>query len=199
MSRWPSPHSERAPHFSLDTGVGPQLLPFRRGKSEANGSLPSPKGRGCIAIPIHAIGTRGRAFARRPVVRRRLRACRPKRSRRQAAGRRVMDAQGAQVATARLPSPRLRDARRRVRGRLHGEKGPDGRTKPSNPSLGLPAAAGSPPSPQGRGLRFWLRSSCFQRKIWVEISSQVASPLVLQLGNLRVPSTSKCLGYNCTD
>jgi hypothetical protein len=63
-----------------------------------------------------------------------------------------------------------------VRGRLHGEKGPDGRTKPTNPSLGPPAAAGSPPSPQGRGLRFWLRPSCLQRKIWVEISCQVASP-----------------------
>jgi hypothetical protein len=144
-----------------------------------------------------------------------------------------------QKATLGLPSEAFAQAGRRAKGhgrsgrtgryglsgRLHGEKGPDGRTKPSNPSLGLPAAAGSPPSPQGslcdnwvravipsearnlalsvfnamrdssssanknggllgmtcqpgyhtdskgRELRFWLRPSCFQRKIWVEISS----------------------------
>jgi hypothetical protein len=63
----------------------------------------------------------GRAFARRPVARRRL----------WAAGRRVMDAQGAHPATACLPHdsrrqgggppPRLREARRRVRGPLRAE------------------------------------------------------------------------------
>jgi hypothetical protein len=48
-----------------------------------------------------------RAFARRPVARRQL----------WAAGRRVMDGQGARPTTARLPSPRLREARTRVRSR----------------------------------------------------------------------------------
>ena len=88
---------------------------------------PSPLGRGSPATAFLPAGA-GRAFARRPVARRRL----------WAAGRRVMDAQGTQPATARLPSPRLREARRGVRGPSHSEGySPDesGRQPPPAPSL----------------------------------------------------------------
>ena len=70
-----------------------------------------------------------------------------------AAGRRVMDPEGAQPATARLPSPRLREARRRVRRFLPSCSPP--RHHPDTPSLPCPSP------PWGRG---WTAAGAFIRR-----------------------------------